>query len=222
MERLLCWLDVRVWFFLMDEGHICTNQGPAKYEGNKLNKWKPLREIAFAYFHLWECTNSRLDIWELTNSAEIVRCPRSSLTEKPITSHFRYLMRHPPEDRRCTHMLDNMLETGYRHRRDFVVVVEIIEGLNTITIIGVVYSVIARDVGGGFGIASFAVTALAFAVAVIAAGEWLGLESLDSFTETDMWRGERLEGRVLRDEKVIGRDRSKKYKQQSGRLPLVI
>lgn len=40
-------------------------------------------------------------------------------------------MRHPPEDRRWTIELDDKIKAGRGNGMDFVVMVEIIEGLNT-------------------------------------------------------------------------------------------
>ncbi|KAF2245857.1 hypothetical protein BU26DRAFT_567376 [Trematosphaeria pertusa] len=81
---------------------------------------------------------------------------------------------------------------------------EIIEGVNTRRIykltvfcivisalLGIAYNAITGEAGDGFSIASYLITALGFFVAVVAAGEWMGLESLDSFSETDLKRGKR-------------------------------
>ncbi|KAF2681881.1 hypothetical protein K458DRAFT_488990 [Lentithecium fluviatile CBS 122367] len=224
--------DGHVWFFLMRDGEICTLHEAAEYEKGHLNwylrdmlneqytllrlrrGWKPLRELAFAYFHLWECVDHERDYWELTDSASIVDLEQSTLSGKPITSHFRYLLRNTPRDKRWTVVLDSVLDEGEDRRRwrDFVVMVEIIEGMNTgaiyamaigliiaSAIIGIVYSAVTKEVSDGFSVASYAVTASAFVVAVFAAGEWFGLESPDSFGESTMSPHERVIGRVLLD-----------------------
>ncbi|KAF2245862.1 hypothetical protein BU26DRAFT_607168 [Trematosphaeria pertusa] len=222
-----------VWFFLMRDGHICTNHRPSSYKEGHWNKYlrdmlqneydslrtrwrwryRPFREIAFAYFHLWECINLAHDIWELTDSAPIVGSSKSSISAKPLTNHFRYLMRHPPEDRRWTIELDDKIKAGRGNGMDFVVMVEIIEGLNTrfiyiLTavnvlcgiIIGVVYSVVKKKVGDAFTIAGYWISAASFIIVVVATGEWFGMESPDCFSETDMADMDRVVGRLLFDE----------------------
>lgn len=66
-------------------------------------------------------------------------------------------------------------------------------------IFGIVFGVIRKAVGDAFSIASYIVTAVAFVVAVVAAGEWFGLESPDSFSQTGVSEHERLVGAVLLD-----------------------
>lgn len=67
-------------------------------------------------------------------------------------------------------------------------------------ITAVVYSVARKDVGAAFGIASFLLGVFGFFVAVVSVGEWVGLESPSSFSNTETWAGERLEGQILWDE----------------------
>lgn len=66
-------------------------------------------------------------------------------------------------------------------------------------IFAVVFGVIRKAIGDAFSIASYLITAVAFIVAVIAAGEWFGLEPPDSFSQTGMSDHERLFGPVLLD-----------------------
>ncbi|KAF1980924.1 hypothetical protein K402DRAFT_399020 [Aulographum hederae CBS 113979] len=52
-----------------------------------------------------------------------------------------------------------------------------------------------KDFATGFGIASWMVTSVGFLIAVVAAGQWLGLESADSFGSRNVFE----EGDVVRE-----------------------
>lgn len=79
----------------------------------------------------WECIDPKKDVWELTDSSPIIEETKSSISGKPLTSCFRYFLRNPPQDRRWTNLIDNELDEGWEDGVDYVVMVEIIEGLNT-------------------------------------------------------------------------------------------
>ena len=65
-------------------------------------------------------------------------------------------------------------------------------------IIGIVYAVVAKDAGAAFSIAAYAITAFAFFVAIYAAGQWLGMESPESFIDHVSADYAWLEGAVFR------------------------
>lgn len=78
------------------------------------------------------------------------------------------------------------------------------------TTLGVVYSAITKEVGDGFSIASYVITAVGFMVAVFTGGEWFGLEAPDSFGESSMpEEHERVVGRATLDIEEFGHGEEK-------------
>jgi hypothetical protein len=53
---------------------------------------------------------------------------------------------------------------------------------------GLIYSFLRSDFGAGFGIASYVVTCFSLAIALIAASDFLGMETPDSFAANNVYK----------------------------------
>ncbi|PVH92899.1 hypothetical protein DM02DRAFT_259836 [Periconia macrospinosa] len=177
------------------------------------------KEIGFVYFDIWE--SYQHDFWTLVDKDFPLEV-NSGRAEKSVMDHFRYLLRHPPNyGRPWSKSVDNMVALSRNPRGDCpncglirldsMIMIEIVENVSTLAIIvmtvilifasliiGIVYAVVVKDAGAAFTIASYAITAFAFFVAIYAAGQWLGMESPESFIDHVSADGAWLEGAVFR------------------------
>ena len=53
---------------------------------------------------------------------------------------------------------------------------------------GLIYSFLRRDFGGGFSIASYVITCFSLATALLAASDFLGMETPDSFAANNVYK----------------------------------
>ena len=53
---------------------------------------------------------------------------------------------------------------------------------------GLIYSFLRSDFGGGFSIASYVITCFSLAVALLAASDFLGMETPDSFAANNVYK----------------------------------
>ena len=53
---------------------------------------------------------------------------------------------------------------------------------------GLIYSFLRSDFGAGFGIASYVITCFSLAIALLAASDFLGMETPDSFAANNVYK----------------------------------
>jgi hypothetical protein len=53
---------------------------------------------------------------------------------------------------------------------------------------GLIYSFLRSDFSGGFGIASYVITCFSLAIALLAASDFLGMETPDSFAANNVYK----------------------------------
>jgi ABC-type uncharacterized transport system permease subunit len=53
---------------------------------------------------------------------------------------------------------------------------------------GLIFSFLRRDFGGGFSIASYVITCFSLAIALLAASDFLGMETPDSFAANNIYK----------------------------------
>lgn len=152
-----------------------------------LQKLIAYKTIAFVYFLQLRCIDDGSGAdnkWKVE-----MRKPITPFDDIESRNTFMYLLRHPPPGRKWTATLDEMIVPGA------VVDLEIMEAFDSVMIYwGLFFAVLLslasalaygfamdNDFGTGFSIASWILTAFGFFAAVIAAGEYFGLEKPTSF-----------------------------------------
>jgi hypothetical protein len=78
---------------------------------------------------------------------------------------------------------------------------------------GLVYSILRHDFGGGFTIASYTIACLALVLALLAASDFIGMETPDSFAANDVY-----EKGMKIDDRDFSRNRrgsGKEYRESS-------
>ncbi|RFU30732.1 hypothetical protein B7463_g5606, partial [Scytalidium lignicola] len=151
-----------------------------------------LRTIGFATFIQFQRTVAPEN--DPIGFAVTARIPAINATEDPV-SQFKYLLRYPlQKSKMMLSPLDRLAATPVPNRPVFYVV-EIKEAADSNkiywllgflivlgTVAGVIYSVVTADAATGISIASYIVTCLSLILALVAAGQWLGLSKPDSFS----------------------------------------
>lgn len=144
------------------------------------------KTIAFVYSLQYRCVDDGLvGRWEIAK-----RKPIEPIDDTDSRNSFMYQLRYPPRGRdKWAATLDGLLLPGA------VVDMEIMETFDSMKIyMGLLLAVLlslvtalaygfamGNDFGTGFSIASWMLTAFGFFAAVIAAGEYFGLEKFTSF-----------------------------------------
>ncbi|KAJ9625998.1 hypothetical protein H2204_010297 [Knufia peltigerae] len=180
-----------------------------------------MRTIGFAVFIRFERTVKRGH--DPGNYFVTARAPAISAEGQEAVSHFVYMMRYPlQKSKMMLFLLDRMAgstKRGNDHNTFYAV--EIKETFDTSkiyfllavlilvsTAAGVVYSVLKSDPGTGLSIASYILTCLSLILAVVVAGEWLGLRKPDAFSFAYDWVENRVVGKDDLDRIAGGRLRT--------------
>ncbi|KAJ9613318.1 hypothetical protein H2200_003260 [Cladophialophora chaetospira] len=167
-----------------------------------------MRTIGFATFIRFERTVKATH--DSGNFIVTARAPAISAEGSEAVSHFVYMMRYPlQKSKMMLFLLDRLAGTtrrGSDHNTFYVV--ELKETFDTskiyillaILIIistgaGVLYAVLKSDAGTGLSIASYILTCLSLILAVVAAGEWLGITKPDAFSFAYDWVDNRVVSR---------------------------
>ncbi|KIW18089.1 hypothetical protein PV08_02376 [Exophiala spinifera] len=177
-----------------------------------------MRTIGFAIFIRFERTVKRGH--DPGNYFVTARAPAISAEGQEAVSHFVYMMRYPlQKSKMMLFLLDRMAgstKRGNDHNTFYAV--EIKETFDTSkiyfllaililvsTAAGVVYSVVKSDPGTGLSIASYILACLSLILAVVVAGEWLGLRKPDAFSFAYDWVENRVVGKDDLDRIAGGR-----------------
>ncbi|ERF68470.1 hypothetical protein EPUS_03788 [Endocarpon pusillum Z07020] len=172
-----------------------------------------MKTIGFATFIRFERTVKRgADTGNFVVTAKV---PAVSAGGEAV-SHFLYSMKYPLRDAKMMlFLLDRLAGTTQDDEHCFYVV-EIKETFDTSKIYvllillilvsagaGTAYAVVQSDPSTGVAIASFVLTSLTLILALVAAGQWLGLSKPDSFSFAYDWDDNRILGSTDAD-KIFG------------------
>ncbi|KAF7507350.1 hypothetical protein GJ744_010667 [Endocarpon pusillum] len=172
-----------------------------------------MKTIGFATFIRFERTVKRgADAGNFVVTAKV---PAVSAGGEAV-SHFLYSMKYPLMDAKMMLFFLDRLAGTTQHDAHCFYAVEIKEAFDTSKIyvllillilvsagVGAAYAVVRSDPSTGIAIASFVLTCLSLILALVAAGQWLGLSKPDSFSFAYDWADNRILGSTEAD-KIFG------------------